>query len=640
MICPLCSNENAAIYLKRKDGLSVYLCSSCDIRFVSQADHEKLYGHLQTIYERGYYEDKGDIGFNGYTDSPITNFLWQRAFTEIIVRDLPGKQILDIGCGTGKLLELFREQGAKVEGVEISEYAAGVASSKGFRIFNNDILSFSEEAKYDIITAFDLIEHIPDTTALLRKVFGLLSDHGVFIFMTPDAGSKKALTQRENWYGYKSSLEHLHYFSTSSLRYVFKDTFGNEPILYQATAADGEGILGFIRKNPVESDAVVSALFEGNFSPELVNDSNVLPVCILLLRFGDERFREYAQKFNTEIAKSERREASVLRSQLEVSTPDGKSGKKILIRPYQEGDEKGIIRLFQEVFGREMTIDEWHWKYRGQGNEAVSAVVAVNEAEEIVGHYGGIPLRTIYEGKPTHILATCDVMIHPYSRGFWMLKRITASFKHEAVKRGFRMCFGFPTEKTLMLPAEKLNIIERCTNISETYKDVSLRNNVNRFLFKLFPMNFYDMRLNSLWESLKEGRSFSVIRDKDYLSWRYGRNPCFGYHIWGLTRRWDKQLLGAAIIRNDHAEDLMIMDVICTDDFLTPLLQKVENLVFSMRKKRITLWMPERYHAKLQRNGYSLREYGVLGQIVGEDFISKDKIAREFYYSMGDTDYL
>ena len=640
MICPLCSNKNTEIYLKRKDGLPVYRCSSCDLRFVLQMDHEKLYGRVQTIYDHKYFENQGDVGFKAYADSPITNFLWQRAFTEIIIRDLRGKWILDIGCGTGKLLELLRENGADAEGIEVSEYAAGVASSKGFRIFTQDIMSFTHEAQYDIITAFDLIEHIPDTRAFLRKVFSLLGDHGVFIFMTPDAGSQNARAQRENWYGYKSSLEHLYYFSTSPLRYIFKDTFGNEPFLYQATAADGEGIFGFIRKSPVEDDALVWSLFAENFPPALINDSNVLQVCTLLQRFGDERFREYAQKFNTEIAKSGRREGAVLRSQLQLGTQQRESGKKILVRTYRDGDENGIVTLFREVFGREMTIEEWKWKYKGQGNGAVSAVVAVNEAEEIVGHYGGIPLRAIYERKLIHLLATCDVMIHPSYRGYWVLKRITASFKHEAIKRGFRMCYGFPTEKTLMLPAEKLGIIERSANISEACKDVSFHNNVNRFLFKLLSVHFDDRRINRLWASVQKSPFFSVMRDKEYLQWRYGQNPCFSYQIWGLTRRWDKQLLGAAITRNDLAEDLMLMDLICLEKLIVPLLQKVENLAISMGKKRILLWMPERYHSLLRKNGFSLREYGVLGQFVGEDFISKQSISQEFYYGMGDTDYL
>jgi 2-polyprenyl-3-methyl-5-hydroxy-6-metoxy-1,4-benzoquinol methylase len=639
MICPLCSQKNTEIYLKRKDSLPVHLCPSCDLRFVSRTEHEELYGRDESIYDHKYFETERDIGFKAYEDCPINNFLWQRAFTEIIVRDLRGKRILDIGCGTGKFLELLREHGAEAEGIEISAYAAGIASSKGFTIYNQDIMSFQQEAQYDVITAFDLIEHIPDTKAFLRKVFGLLTDDGVFIFMTPDAGSQNARTQRENWYGYMSSLEHLYYFSTSPLRYIFKDTFGNEPFLYQATAADGEGIFGFIRKSPVEDDALVWSLFAENFPPALINDSNVLQVCTLLQRFGDERFREYAQKFNTEIAKSGRREGAVLRSQLQLGTQQRESGKKILVRPYQDGDEKGIVRLFQEVFGRKMTIDEWEWKYKGQGNEAVSAVVAVNEAGEIVGHYGGIPLRATYNGNLIHILATCDVMIHPSSRGFWMLKRITAFFKHEAIKKAFRMCYGFPTEKTLMLPAEKLGIIERCTNIFEAYKDVSLHNNLNRFLFRLSPMPFDDARINCLWKSVRETRSFAVIRDTDYLAWRYGQNPCFSYQIWGLTRRWDKQLLGAAITRNDLAKDLMLIDLICLEKLIVPLLQKVENLAISMGKKRILLWMPERYHPLLRNNGFSQRECGVLGKFPEEEFISKQTAAHEFYYSMGDTDY-
>lgn len=652
-ICPLCSSEEVSFYLKRKDGLSVYLCSFCEFRFISKIALENIYGSIENLYEKEYYEEQGDFGYSGYTEIPITNFLWQRAFIELI-DEVKDKKILDIGCGTGKLVELLMGKGAEVEGVEVSGYAVGIASSKDLKVIRGDIMSHTDSSVYDIITAFDIIEHVPDIKAFLNKVRTILKDDGVFIFLTPDAGSGKALIERENWYGYNSSLEHLYYFSITSLRYVFMNIFGYESILYQAVAPDGEGILGFIRKNPSERDNALKKLFLSNFSSEFINEENVIPVCILLQRLNDRRFIKYADKYRSFLSENaDKEELHLLLSALDDSTTDTKTsvvispkpeikskGKEVTIRSYQEGDEYGIVRLFKDVFGREMTIDEWRWKYRGQGSEGIYSVVAVNSDDEIVGHYGGVPLRTLYMGNEIGILSVCDVMIQPKSRGFWLLKRINAFFMQAAIKNGFKLCYGFPTEKTLMLPAEKLGIIERCTKIFDAKKDVCFNNNLNRFFFRLLPLNFDDERIKRLWEAVKGNLEFTVIRGMDYLRWRYRDNPVSSYELWGLTKRWGRNLYALAVLKKDSTENLLVADLIFKEDALIPLLQKVENLAYSKRKRCLILWMPEKYHPLLRENGFILKEYGVIGQFTGDDFISKDVTASLFYFGMGDTDYL
>jgi 2-polyprenyl-3-methyl-5-hydroxy-6-metoxy-1,4-benzoquinol methylase len=668
--CPSCESDNLSNCFQRKDLLSVYFCNRCNLRFIEQSDFINLYGEINRLYEKEYFEGSGDLGYKEYSEIPITNFYWQNAFIQLI-DEIKGKRILDIGCGTGKLMELLMKNGAEVEGIEISRFAADVALSKGLKVVAKDTLLLDSESAYDIITAFDVIEHVPDVKAFLKKVRTLLKDEGVFVFLTPDAGSERALTEKEKWYGYNSSLEHLYYFSVESLRFIINKVFGNDPIGYQATAPDGEGILGFIRKTPSGKDDVLRRLFSSNFPSEFINKDNVIPVCILLQRLNDRRYVEYVQKYQSFIlANADKEELQTLHAAIDRTAeekremvsvnpatemimkiipphpPLVKGGrgdfqvKRTTMRKYQKGDENGIIKLFKEVFGREMTIDEWRWKYRGQGSERIHSVVALNSDHEIIGHYGGIPLRTLYLGKEIKILSTCDVMIHPAYRGFWMLKKITGVFKNDAINNGFRMCYGFPTEKTLMLPAERLGIIERCLRISEAKKDVNFNNNLNRFLFRLSPLNFDDKRINMLWKAVRGEFEFTVIRDRDYLKWRYKNNSVFSYEIWGLSKRWGTSLFGLAALKMDSAENLSIMDMIFRKDALIPLLQKIENLAFSIGKKGLVLWMPERYHNLLKKNGFVLKDYGVLGQIVGDDFIQKDEIDSLFYFSMGDTDYL
>jgi len=95
----------------------------------------------------------------------------------------------------------------------------------------------------------------------------------------------------------------------------------------------------------------------------------------------------------------------------------------VTVRLYQDGDEHGIVRLFREVFGREMTLDEWRWKYRGRGNRKVYSSVGVTDSGEIVAHYGGMPHRMTYHNREVYGLAIGDVIVHPKFRGFKLFKK-------------------------------------------------------------------------------------------------------------------------------------------------------------------------------------------------------------------------
>jgi len=74
-----------------------------------------------------------------------------------------------------------------------------------------------EPGSFDVITMWDVIEHVTDPVAELRLVYDLLRPGGLLMLSTPDVGSLVAKATGPRWMGYKLAEEHLYYFDEKTI---------------------------------------------------------------------------------------------------------------------------------------------------------------------------------------------------------------------------------------------------------------------------------------------------------------------------------------------------------------------------------------------------------------------------------------
>jgi 2-polyprenyl-3-methyl-5-hydroxy-6-metoxy-1,4-benzoquinol methylase len=193
-------------------------CDSCGLIFNAVMPSEE---ELARIYTEEYYQSKDSLEY-GYTDylADRHNIVkTSRRRLREIERLKSGGSLLDVGCAFGFFLEVARERGWQVSGVEMSEYAARYASREfGLDVINHDAESWTyPEREYDVITMWDLIEHLRDPAGTLRKLALALKEDGLLVLSTPDVESLPARLMKERWLGWQLRNEHLHYFSPSTL---------------------------------------------------------------------------------------------------------------------------------------------------------------------------------------------------------------------------------------------------------------------------------------------------------------------------------------------------------------------------------------------------------------------------------------
>jgi SAM-dependent methyltransferase len=216
--CLVCGSEGQK--RGRKDGFDLYRCPDCSLLFVFPLPAAPL-----EIYSQDYFE--GSRQGHGYADYDRDKEATIPAFRKYLdlIESASGRKgnLLDIGAATGFFLNLARQRGWETTGIEPSHHAAAIGRAKGLDVQTGTVETLASPDKaFDVVTMWDVIEHVSDPAQVLAKVHSLLKPGGVVATNTPDSGSWWARCLGMNWY-HIGPPEHLNLFSIRSLHRLFND---------------------------------------------------------------------------------------------------------------------------------------------------------------------------------------------------------------------------------------------------------------------------------------------------------------------------------------------------------------------------------------------------------------------------------
>ncbi len=213
--CSVCGSEQYTILYKVK-GFDIVQCKKCDFVFVNPRIKN---GDLYKLYTDNYFTSQNE-GY-GYKDYELTSHLRIKTFQKWIDKISPylgttKGSVLDIGSASGYFLELMKEKGWDVEAIELDKQMIATLKAKHIKVFEHPFEEFSSGKKYQLITMFDVLEHIPDLKTAFEKFQELLDEDGVVALITPDFSSTQRKLFGKRWFQYKPQ-EHIQYFSPATL---------------------------------------------------------------------------------------------------------------------------------------------------------------------------------------------------------------------------------------------------------------------------------------------------------------------------------------------------------------------------------------------------------------------------------------
>lgn len=156
-----------------------------------QKNYGTDYYAIESNYDKMFFKGK----------KPFHYIFWRHKLKKLIKNGM----LLDIGCGKGFFLEYMRRS-YSVAGTDISKYA--VLESK--ELLDNVPLTVADAAhlcfkyeKFDIVTAFDIIEHVQNPEKILKECYFVLKSDGYLVLTTPNMSSIGRKLKKNNWFGYR-----------------------------------------------------------------------------------------------------------------------------------------------------------------------------------------------------------------------------------------------------------------------------------------------------------------------------------------------------------------------------------------------------------------------------------------------------
>jgi 2-polyprenyl-3-methyl-5-hydroxy-6-metoxy-1,4-benzoquinol methylase len=211
-----------------KNSIAVVRCDRCSFVFATAPFDAELYGASYFNGQSIPFQDQA-IGYSCDYFSIKKREKIQNAKRELkkihTKTKAPGR-LLDIGCASGFFLDEARRQGWETVGLEISEYASSYARDHlGLDVHTGTLetSTFPPES-FDVVTAWDVIEHVPNPVEFFTTISVLLKPGGWFACGTPNFDSWARKIRQQNWHHLRPP-EHLSYFSPQTLERVLLQFF-------------------------------------------------------------------------------------------------------------------------------------------------------------------------------------------------------------------------------------------------------------------------------------------------------------------------------------------------------------------------------------------------------------------------------
>lgn len=215
--CPSCGSPSRRPWLRHSE-VRLWLCDDCGLGYSDPQPRDIVERRYLTQYDLADHFGalagrKGVLNAGRLDRLPVP---------------APGQKLLDVGCGDGQFGAEAQQRGWEPYGVELNPPAAKRARERGLTMVEG-LLQDAElpSAPFDLVTAWDVIEHVPEPRPFVERLASLVAPGGLLVVTTLNRRSLVARAFRGRWS--MVAVDHFTYWDARSLTKAFDDT-GLRPV--------------------------------------------------------------------------------------------------------------------------------------------------------------------------------------------------------------------------------------------------------------------------------------------------------------------------------------------------------------------------------------------------------------------------
>ena len=216
--CYLCDSTrliNRKGSVRDNSVLDILECIECGLVFLSDFSH---------INDKHYENSGMHDGMSPEVDSWLkeTEFDDERRF-QFLRSKITNKSVIDFGCGAGGFIKKSKNVSSRISGIELEQAMQASYKERELDVYNCIDAALADAKKWDFVTAFHVVEHLPDPISVLRDLSKLLAVNGEIIIEVPNSDDALlTLYQNESFQNFTYWSQHLFLFNVHTLNKTLK----------------------------------------------------------------------------------------------------------------------------------------------------------------------------------------------------------------------------------------------------------------------------------------------------------------------------------------------------------------------------------------------------------------------------------
>ncbi|OWY23673.1 GNAT family N-acetyltransferase [Sphingobacteriales bacterium UPWRP_1] len=316
------------------------------------------------------------------------------------------------------------------------------------------------------------------------------------------------------------------------------------------------------------------------------------------------------------------------------------------ITTYKNGDEIKIIQLFSEVFGRNMDMDFWQWRF-ARNPLGKQMIRLMWDGQKLVGHYAVSPVLLSVEGAPILTGLSMTTMTHPAYNGRGIFSSLAEElYQSENNENNLQAIWGYPNNNSHAGFIKNLKWVNLpVVPTFSTFPKDWLKLHSEKL--DISTINSFSEEHEKAYNYMTDEFKVKVLKNADYLNWRYTNHPVCNYTIFEFKSEGGYYFAVTKPYETGSNNTCIEIDIV---EFVFPnhkeiIIALLKSICLHYKKfeiAKINLWIPlnDQRHLTLEKLGFKndlpITYMGV--KALNKDISKLIYNGNNWYFTMGDSD--